>query len=192
MLGSEFPVLWIDCSGSGPSGVDSIRDSISILGYLMDKREEVVRYQDWHERYVNEVSSRTSQIPEEDRVRFYLEIRWVLSRGPGGRRTSPAARASRLPAMAEVHLVLFSGRNAETPPQTFAFFRAAISCSYARRAFSRGSGTSRPSRRAVSSQSSMANFPSFRDSSSVSPKAEQLGSSGTIASSPHTLSRLNY
>jgi len=72
-LGSKVPVLRIDCSGSGPSGVDSIRDSISILGYLMDKRDGAVRYQEWHDRYVNEVSNRTSQIPEEDRVRFYLE-----------------------------------------------------------------------------------------------------------------------
>ena len=57
-LGSMVPVLRIDCSGSGPSGVDSIRDSISILGYLMDNRDEADRYQEWHDRYVNEVSSR--------------------------------------------------------------------------------------------------------------------------------------
>lgn len=72
-LGSAVPVLRIDCTGGGAAGLSSIRDSISILGYLLDAREEAARYQEWRDRYVNEVASRTSQIPEDERVRVYLE-----------------------------------------------------------------------------------------------------------------------
>jgi iron complex transport system substrate-binding protein len=70
---SKIPVLRIDCAGGGPCGIDSIRDCVSILGYLLEARGEAKKYQEWHDRYVDAVETRTSGIPEEERVRVYLE-----------------------------------------------------------------------------------------------------------------------
>jgi iron complex transport system substrate-binding protein len=72
-LPSKIPILRIDCAGGGPCGIDSIRDGVSILGYLLDARDEAARYQEWHDRYVGAVEARTSAIPEDERVRVYLE-----------------------------------------------------------------------------------------------------------------------
>jgi iron complex transport system substrate-binding protein len=72
-LPSAIPILRIDCAGGGPCGIDSIRDGVSILGYLLNAREEAARYQEWHDMYVGAVEARTSAIPEDERVRVYLE-----------------------------------------------------------------------------------------------------------------------
>ncbi|MDF0589921.1 hypothetical protein [Candidatus Methanocrinis natronophilus] len=69
----EIPILGLDCTGGGPCGIDSIRDSVSILGYVLNAREEAVRYQEWHDRYVGPVEARISEIPQRERVRVYLE-----------------------------------------------------------------------------------------------------------------------
>lgn len=63
-----------------------------------------------------------------------------------------------------------------------------LSPSSARRAFPRGEGISRPSFSAVSSQSWMATRTSLRASSSVSPGAEEPGTSGTTAMRPSSFS----
>jgi iron complex transport system substrate-binding protein len=69
----KIPVLRIECDGEGSGGIDSMRDSISILGYIINSREEAQQYQEWYDGYVGAVETRISGIPEENRVRVYLE-----------------------------------------------------------------------------------------------------------------------
>lgn len=75
LLDSKLPddvaVLRMDCECN--SGVDVVKESVVTLGYLLDKAENVEEYLEWHDKYIDEIAERISQVPEDERLRFFLE-----------------------------------------------------------------------------------------------------------------------
>jgi len=61
----------MDCECN--SGVDVVKESVVTLGYLLDKAENVEEYLEWHDKYIDEIAERISQVPEDERLRFFLE-----------------------------------------------------------------------------------------------------------------------
>ncbi len=68
--------IWGGAVSGGSSGSDgqaTVKDSIAIMGYLFDAREKAAEYIEWNTRYMNEISDRVSSIPEDEKVRVYVE-----------------------------------------------------------------------------------------------------------------------
>lgn len=58
---------------SGSDGQATVKDSIAIMGYLFNAREKAAEYLEWNTKYMNEISDRISSIPEDEKVRVYVE-----------------------------------------------------------------------------------------------------------------------
>lgn len=71
-LPAETAVLRFDCECSG-LGPDAMREKVKQLGYLLGARDRAAEYLNWHDRCLSMVESKISEIPQEQRVRVYLE-----------------------------------------------------------------------------------------------------------------------
>lgn len=58
---------------SGSDGQATVKDSVAIMGYLLNAREKATKYIEWNTKYMNAVSDRVSSIPEDKKVRVYVE-----------------------------------------------------------------------------------------------------------------------
>jgi len=63
-----------------------VRDEILKIGYLLDCQEEADAYLAWHDSYVREITKRTAEIPDDERIRVFID---VGSTGGADRRTAP-------------------------------------------------------------------------------------------------------
>jgi iron complex transport system substrate-binding protein len=87
-LPPETPLLRFDLSM-----IETLKGEMMALGYLMGGREAVRSYEEWHDHYTGMVAERASTIPEEDRVRVFLErekttdikpsVRWAYASDTG-------------------------------------------------------------------------------------------------------------
>jgi iron complex transport system substrate-binding protein len=74
------------------SMVDTLKEEMMKLGYLIGNRESVNDYDEWYDHYMGTVQERVSEIPEEDRVRVFMErestdkeasVRWAYASDTG-------------------------------------------------------------------------------------------------------------
>jgi iron complex transport system substrate-binding protein len=85
-LPATIPVIRFDLSR-----VDYLKQEMKALGYMVGM-EEVNDYLEWYDGYVGTVKERVSGIPEEDKVRVFMEreriggsegVRWAYTSGTG-------------------------------------------------------------------------------------------------------------
>ena len=85
-LPATIPVIRFDLSR-----VDYLKQEMKALGYMVGM-EEVSDYLEWYDGYVGTVKERVSGIPEEDKVRVFMEreriggsesVRWAYTSGTG-------------------------------------------------------------------------------------------------------------
>ena len=76
-LPDHIAVLRMGCSGIGELGgmedIEAVREEAIKFGYIFDAMDEVERYLEWHDRYVDEISKRVSEIPDDERLRVFVE-----------------------------------------------------------------------------------------------------------------------
>jgi iron complex transport system substrate-binding protein len=76
-LPEHIAVLRMGCVGIGKrywlEGVEAVREEAIKFGYIFDARDEAERYLEWHDRYVNEILKRVSEIPDDERPRVFVE-----------------------------------------------------------------------------------------------------------------------
>jgi len=86
-LPSETALVRFDLSRA-----DGIKEEMMLLGYLIGDRDAARGYQEWYDRYMGTVEERVSAIPEEDRVRVFMEresadreasVRWAYASDTG-------------------------------------------------------------------------------------------------------------
>lgn len=70
-LPDDVAVLRMDCECN--DGVDVVKESVVTLGYLLGKRENTEKYLEWHNKNIDEIAERISQVPKDERLRFFLE-----------------------------------------------------------------------------------------------------------------------
>lgn len=70
-LPEDVVVLRMDCECN--SGVEAVKESVVTMGYLLNKRENAKNYIQWHDEHMGEIAKRVAQIPEDERVQFFLE-----------------------------------------------------------------------------------------------------------------------
>jgi iron complex transport system substrate-binding protein len=58
---------------SGSDGQATVKDSIAIMGYLFNASEKAAEYLEWNTKYMDKISDRVSSIPEDEKVRVYVE-----------------------------------------------------------------------------------------------------------------------
>ncbi|MFA5578525.1 MAG: ABC transporter substrate-binding protein [Methanothrix sp.] len=67
-LPSEVALVRFDLSRS-----ENLKEEMMALGYLIGNREAVKDYEEWYDLYMGAVLEKVSGIPEEDRVRVFME-----------------------------------------------------------------------------------------------------------------------
>jgi iron complex transport system substrate-binding protein len=76
-LPDHIAVLRMGCSGIGELGgiedIEAVREEAIKFGYIFDAMDEVERYLEWHDRYVDEISNRVSEIPDDEKLRVFVE-----------------------------------------------------------------------------------------------------------------------
>jgi iron complex transport system substrate-binding protein len=76
-LPEHIAVLRMGCTGVGElgglEGIEAVREEMVRFGYLLDERDNGDRYIEWHDRYVNEILDRVSKIPDDERLRVFIE-----------------------------------------------------------------------------------------------------------------------
>jgi iron complex transport system substrate-binding protein len=74
------------------SMVETLKGEMMALGYLIGDREAVKDYDEWYDLYMGTVQERVSDIPEDDRVRVFMErespdreasVRWAYASDTG-------------------------------------------------------------------------------------------------------------
>ncbi len=74
------------------SMIDTLKGEMMALGYLIGNREQVNDYDEWYDHYMETVQERVSDIPEEDRVKVFMErespareasVRWAYASDTG-------------------------------------------------------------------------------------------------------------
>lgn len=71
-LPPEVKVLRLDCECSG-IGPNAMREKITMMGYIFGARDRAEKYLKWHDGIVSLVEERVKTVPEDKRVRVYLE-----------------------------------------------------------------------------------------------------------------------
>ncbi|ABK14758.1 periplasmic binding protein [Methanothrix thermoacetophila PT] len=71
-LPPDVKVLRLDCECSG-IGPDAMREKITMMGYIFGTQDRAEKYLKWHDAIVSQVEERVKTIPEDKRVRVYLE-----------------------------------------------------------------------------------------------------------------------
>ncbi|KQC13567.1 MAG: hypothetical protein APR56_05075 [Methanosaeta sp. SDB] len=86
-LPSEVALVRFDLSRS-----ENLKEEMMALGYLIGNREAVKDYEEWYDLYMGAVLEKVSGIPEEDRVRVFMErestdreasVRWAYASDTG-------------------------------------------------------------------------------------------------------------
>ena len=86
-LPPEVAVVRFDLSRS-----ENLKEEMMKLGYLIGNRESVKDYEEWYDQYMGTVQEGVSGIPEEDRVRVFMEresadkepsVRWAYASDTG-------------------------------------------------------------------------------------------------------------
>ena len=67
-LPPEVSLIRIDLSRA-----DGLKEEMMLLGILIGKKEAASAYEEWYDLYVGTVTERVADIPEEDRMRAFLE-----------------------------------------------------------------------------------------------------------------------
>ncbi len=52
---------------------ETLRDEMRTLGYLLDEEENASEYIKWHDGYVDEIEDKVSEIPEDERLKVFLD-----------------------------------------------------------------------------------------------------------------------
>ena len=62
---------------------ETMKEEMEKLGYLLDKEDVAGRYLEWHDKYVDAINEKVSEISEEKKVRVFLDAgeRGMSSRG---------------------------------------------------------------------------------------------------------------
>ena len=62
---------------------ETMKEEMEKLGYLLDKEDVADRYLEWHDKYVDAINEKVSEISEEKKVRVFLDAgeRGMSSRG---------------------------------------------------------------------------------------------------------------
>ena len=61
---------------------ETLKEEMEKLGYLLDKEDVADRYLEWHDKYVDAINEKVSEISEENKVRVFLDAGGgVSSRG---------------------------------------------------------------------------------------------------------------
>jgi iron complex transport system substrate-binding protein len=67
-LPDHIAVLRMDCAGR-----ETMKEVTIKFGYVLDEKDNADRYLEWHDRYVNEISKRVAKIPDDKRLRVFIE-----------------------------------------------------------------------------------------------------------------------
>ena len=59
-----------ECSGLGP---DAMREKVKLFGYLFGARDKAEQYLKWHDKCLSMVEEKVKSIPDDKKVRVYLE-----------------------------------------------------------------------------------------------------------------------
>ncbi|RXE56263.1 hypothetical protein ABH15_09000 [Methanoculleus taiwanensis] len=51
-----------------------LRDEILKIGYLLDCQEQAAEYVAWHDRYVDDIKQRAAAIPEDERLKVFIDV----------------------------------------------------------------------------------------------------------------------
>ena len=84
-LPEHIAVLRMGCTGikvgikegSGLESIEAAREEAIKFGYLLDERDNADKYLEWHDRYVYEILDRVPKIPDDEKLRVFVE------QGPG-------------------------------------------------------------------------------------------------------------
>ncbi|MGP8330205.1 MAG: ABC transporter substrate-binding protein [Methanosarcinaceae archaeon] len=76
-LPGNIAVIRMGCTGIGELGgiedIEAMREEAIKFGYIFDAMDEAKRYLEWHDRYVGEISKRVSEIPDDEKLRVFVE-----------------------------------------------------------------------------------------------------------------------
>jgi len=76
-LPDHIAVLRVGCTGIGEFGgmedIEAVREEAIKFGYIFDAMDEAERYLEWHDRYVDEIIKRVSEIPDDEKLRVFVE-----------------------------------------------------------------------------------------------------------------------
>ena len=76
-LPDNIAVLRMGCTGIGElgglDGIEAVREEVIKFGYIFDAMDGAERYLEWHDRCVDEIIERVSKIPDEERLRVFVE-----------------------------------------------------------------------------------------------------------------------
>ncbi len=53
---------------------ETLRDEMRTLGYLLDEEKNASEYIKWHDGYVDEIEDKVSKIPEDERLKVFLDM----------------------------------------------------------------------------------------------------------------------
>ena len=76
-LPDHIAVLRMGCTGIGElgglEGIEAVREEVIKFGYIFDAMDEAERYLEWHDRCVDGIIERVSEIPDDERLRVFVE-----------------------------------------------------------------------------------------------------------------------
>lgn len=76
-LPDNIAVIRMGCTGieelGGIEDIEAVREEAIKFGYIFDAMDEAKRYLEWHDRYVGEISKRVSEIPDDEKLRVFVE-----------------------------------------------------------------------------------------------------------------------
>ena len=76
-LPDHIAVLRMGCTGVGKlgglDGIEAVREEVIKFGYIFDAMDEAERYLEWHDRCVDEIIERVSEIPDDEKPRVFVE-----------------------------------------------------------------------------------------------------------------------
>ena len=58
---------------------EAVVESMKKLGYILDEMENVNRYFEWHDKYVDEIKSKVSEIPDDKKPKVFIEYGGTMS-----------------------------------------------------------------------------------------------------------------
>jgi len=71
-----------------------VQESVAIMGYVFNAQDNAEKWQEWHDRYFNEVAKRVATIPENKRVRVFVESSSMNDKQPSSRNALGEGRAA--------------------------------------------------------------------------------------------------
>ncbi|MCD4845670.1 MAG: ABC transporter substrate-binding protein, partial [Methanosarcinales archaeon] len=76
-LPDNIAVVRMGCSGigelGGKEGIDGARNEVKKFGYIFNAMDKAREYLEWHDRHVDEIIDRVSEIPDDEKLRVFIE-----------------------------------------------------------------------------------------------------------------------